>query len=209
MQAVWCKRDLTVEAHWALAAAARKRRAQRGLGARDGWPPHGDRVLAEPMLAPSASRRRLRRAMGEDAQEIGSADEDLRDLRPALRLAKKVGKALGRRASLFGTLSPGEALRYCSERGGRRRIGPFRADGSMTTPLCVISRAPRRAIATATRRTAGVNARQPASSGVIARATSEGQMVFPAPRARHSRRISAAIVSSVGAMEGPLGDQVG
>lgn len=82
----------------------------------------------------------------------------------------------------------------------RKRIGPFAVEASTTWPCCVISMLPCATSRLAAARLGSISPSHFSRSSLpaTARAASLGQMVFPAPRSRSSRRISRSNCSSIG-----------
>ena len=52
----------------------------------------------------------LRGLAHDEAEEVGSAEQDLRDLRPPVRVAEEVGTQLGRGEVLLGSLPENEVM---------------------------------------------------------------------------------------------------
>ena len=85
-------------------------------------------------------------------------------------------------------------LAHDPHRTNRNRIAPFAVDASTTTPPCVTTTLPAATSRRAAARAGSINVSHP--SGATARAASEGQIVFPAPRSPNNRTIAASSATS-------------
>ena len=73
------------------------------------WKSAAKNLSDDKIVGPGLDRviETLQHQSREDAEEIGTADQGLRRLRPAVRLAQEVGAGLGRGALLLGPLPEG------------------------------------------------------------------------------------------------------